>query len=166
MPFKDPIKAKAYAKDYHQKNKNKINARTRKWKKQHFEQWVFVNREWRQKNREQQRKYFRQYFRKLRNECLIHYGGDPPKCACCGECNIEFLTIDHINGGGNQHRRQLGSRLGIGSHFYIWLKKSDFPEGFQVLCYNCNCGRAKNHGICPHKMNTVFLQQSLYRTNA
>jgi hypothetical protein len=57
---------------------------------------------------------------------------------------LEFLTIDHINGGGNKHRQQIRSRI---CH---WLKKNNYPEGFQVLCFDCNLGRSINGGICPH----------------
>lgn len=88
----------------------------------------------------------REYHRKLRLEVIIHYGGNPPKCACCGETELDFLTIDHINNDGAKHRKQHG-------HNFLpnWLKKNDFPEGFRVLCYNCNCGRRINNGVCPHK---------------
>ena len=29
-------------------------------------------------------------------------------CACCGEREPKFLGIDHTNGGGNTHRREVG----------------------------------------------------------
>ena len=32
-----------------------------------------------------------------------------------------------------------------------YLKKNNYPDGFQVLCWNCNLGRA-HYGVCPHKM--------------
>lgn len=88
--------------------------------------------------------------RKIR--IIQHYGG---KCACCGEAELFFLAIDHINGGGNQHRRQIGNnknnRCGSSStQFYKWVEKNNFPEGFQVLCHNCNMGKHLNGGICPH----------------
>ncbi len=25
------------------------------------------------------------------------------------------------------------------------------PEGFQVLCWNCNLGKYYNGGVCPHR---------------
>jgi len=73
------------------------------------------------------------------------YGG---KCTCCGEINSKFLTIDHINSNGAEHKRQTNGRA---KHMYLWLKNNNYPDGFQVLCYNCNCGRAINGGVCPHK---------------
>lgn len=68
------------------------------------------------------------------------------KCACCGEHRFEFLTIDHINGGGNKHRKEV---TGHGTHFHIWLEKNGYPEGFRVLCANCNTSMGF-HGYCPH----------------
>lgn len=151
MPFKDPEKKRNWTKSYYQKHKEAINIRAREWKKNHYEQYVLISGEWRQKNKEYRRKQNREYLRKLRNKVLTHYGGNPPKCTCCGETEIEFLTIDHINNDGAEHRRQIGRYKSVGSNFYKWLKQNNFPKGFQVLCYNCNCGRGKNYGICPHK---------------
>ena len=80
----------------------------------------------------------------VKAETMQHYGGT--KCACCGELEIRFLTIDHINGGGNTHRKQIGR----GRSIYSWLKRNDYPAGYQVLCYNCNCAGGF-YGICPHE---------------
>lgn len=80
--------------------------------------------------------------RKLKLEILQAYGN---KCLCCNEKNIEFLTIDHINGNGSKHRKEVGS----GTAFYHWLKKNNFPEGYRVLCFNCNCSLGF-FGYCPH----------------
>jgi len=74
-----------------------------------------------------------------------HYGN---KCGCCGESNLIFLELDHINGGGHQHRIKLRKQ---GVTMYRWIIKNNFPEGFQTLCSNCNRGRYKNGGICPHQ---------------
>ncbi|MBA7489955.1 hypothetical protein ES702_00489 [subsurface metagenome] len=79
---------------------------------------------------------------------LKHYGGDPPKCACCGEDHIEFLTIDHIKGGGNRHEKEL-RKEGYATVAY-WLYKKHFPEGFRVLCWNCNASLGI-YGYCPHQ---------------
>jgi hypothetical protein len=73
---------------------------------------------------------------------LDHYGH---VCACCGEATEGFLTIDHIENDGSVHRAVIRQSL------YPWLLKHNFPDGFQTLCYNCNCGKARNGGVCPHK---------------
>lgn len=61
---------------------------------------------------------------------------------------FEFLTIDHIDGNGAEHRRTL-KRGGI--TFYRWLINNGFPSGFQTLCYNCNCAKGQ-YGTCPHQL--------------
>lgn len=75
-----------------------------------------------------------------------HYGGH---CKCCGETELAFLCIDHVNGGGAAHRRQIGG----GQSIYWWLVKNGFPEGFQVLCWNCNSAKHWADG-CPHQRLT------------
>jgi len=87
--------------------------------------------------------------RELENKIIVFkkYSGEVPKCACCGESNMKFLTIDHMIGKGIDQRKE-----GIyGVTLITWLIKNDFPPGFQVLCFNCNCGKNVNHGVCPHK---------------
>lgn len=74
------------------------------------------------------------------------YGG---KCSCCGESEHAFLSIDHVNGGGGKHRREIGSS----STLYRNIIREGFPKTFQLLCHNCNHGRYINGGICPHKLS-------------
>jgi hypothetical protein len=84
----------------------------------------------------------KRYVHRMRQGALDAYGRE---CACCGDSTEVFLAIDHIDGGGNRHRKEIG---GSGSHFYIWLARNDYPPGFQTLCHNCNW--AKSRGGCPH----------------
>lgn len=84
---------------------------------------------------------------KNRLNVLCHYSPEGnPVCACCGERRIEFLVVDHIEGGGSQHRKSIGGATG--SAFYYWLISNKYPNGYQILCHNCNF--AKSHGGCPH----------------
>ena len=69
---------------------------------------------------------------RLRLEVYDAYGG--PKCATCGIDLLDVLSMDHVEGGGNQHRKLLGSG---GDKIYRWLKRSGYPPGFRVLCMNC-----------------------------
>lgn len=79
----------------------------------------------------------------LKLEIIKEYGG---QCDCCGEQHFEFLTIDHINGDGAEHR----SRCGKGRRVYADLKKLGFPkDGFRLLCLNCNISLGF-YGYCPH----------------
>lgn len=85
-------------------------------------------------------------YRKVRLQALQAYGGDTPSCVCCGEAMLQFLALDHVNGGGHAQRKETG-----GGGFYSWLRRHNYPAGFQVLCHNCNFGRQLNGGTCPHK---------------
>lgn len=56
-----------------------------------------------------------------------------------------LLTIDHIDNDGGKHRREIKSL-----YIYPWIKKNNFPAGFQVLCFSCNHGKQLNGGTrCP-----------------
>ena len=61
---------------------------------------------------------------------------NPPKCAFCGETDIDVLCIDHIYNDGGKERKSKSS-----SKFYGELLKMSFKERiekYQVLCRNCN----------------------------
>jgi len=87
----------------------------------------------------------RLYRAKIKDEVFQAYGGW--RCACCGVEYKEMLSLDHINGGGGGDRRKFGH----GHTFYSRLRKQGFPEGYQVLCMNCNFAK-RYSGICPHKV--------------
>ena len=87
---------------------------------------------------------------KCRDEVYGAYGGY--KCNCCGEAERMFLSIDHVNNDGAQERKS-GKYSGGGSAFYNWLRKNNFPTGYQVLCMNCQVGKHRNGGVCPHQNN-------------
>jgi hypothetical protein len=99
--------------------------------------------EYRKAHREEFAEKSKNRYHNLHLEVIKHYGD---KCMCCGETIKEFLCIDHINGGGCKHRKEIGG----GSYFYVWLKKNNYPDGFQVLCHNCNQAKSA-YGECPHK---------------
>jgi len=90
------------------------------------------------------------YGRRKRLRVLEHYGGSPPKCACCGESLLEFLTIDHINGGGNKERQ----KRGFNTAYY--LERENYPSGYRVLCMNCNFALG-HYKYCPHQKEGVSI---------
>ena len=122
------------------------------------------------KNIDQKRKYAREYAKrtykdkclrrleihkkwrdKIKAQVISHYSNGKMNCACCGENTREFLTVDHINNDGTKQRKLF---TGGGHHNYRFIIKNKFPVGYQILCYNCNCGRARTKDkICPHKLN-------------
>lgn len=89
----------------------------------------------------------REKCREVRLQVLRHYSDGEPLCRCCGEKELVFLAMDHIEGGGNKQRKEM---KGAPHSIYRWLIKHGFPKGFQVLCHNCNMAK---HilGACPHQ---------------
>lgn len=101
--------------------------------------------------------YFTRYKRMERKKdkikCLEHYGS---VCACCGEKTPEFLTIDHINGGGRKHRMNMGIKTKGGRYSSSWnyTRRNGFPKDLRILCFNCNSSRGA-FGYCPHDISSV-----------
>jgi len=100
-------------------------------------------RRYRAKDPERHRRYQRERHAERRLRALHRYGG---VCSCCGEGRYEFLALDHIDGGGTQHRDEIGR----GSVMVDWIIEHDFPPIFRVLCHNCN-GALGHYGYCPHE---------------
>lgn len=98
------------------------------------------------KYREYERSKTKRLVAALKDGAFRAYGGW--RCACCGETQRLFLTIDHIEGNGRKMREIHGQT----GQFYRWLKNCGYPAGFQVLCINCNFGKHQNGGICPHQV--------------
>ncbi len=133
-----PIMRKVYASEWSRRNPNrrkqitkraedKNPERTRQLKKYNFYRWKDL----------------------VVRQVMERYSNGPPKCACCGESERDFLSIDHVDGHGNEHRRRTFGRHQGGWQLYAWLIRQGFPAGFQVLCFNCNMSKAK-HGRCAH----------------
>ena len=157
-------------------NKKQKRDYQKEWLKKHplyFQKWIEKNRkqkektekEWRRnhpekikeyRRKQNNRHYYKGYFRKERLEVLMIYcDGKEPSCRCCGEKTYEFLSIDHINGRGSITREEIGKSGGL----YRWIKKNKYPKGFQILCNNCNMAKGF-YGICPHKLNCQRKQKT------
>lgn len=89
--------------------------------------------------------YFRaQVYAAYGNQCQC------PQCPerLYGTGDPRFLTIDHVNNDGYLSRRRGGGSAG--ADLYRRLIRDDFPDTYQVLCFSCNLGKARNGGVCPH----------------
>lgn len=121
------------------------------------------NREWRANNKERTAEQRRTYKKRnwdtvserlrlnkvaarLKDKVMAidHYSQGKNECACCKEKGVPFLTIDHVKGGGHQHRKEV--RL-----YYLptWLRIRSYPTGYQILCFNCNLAKGSKPE-CPH----------------
>ncbi len=91
-------------------------------------------------NRESELSQMRGLRTSLREQVFGHYG---TCCACCG--TTERPSIDHIDGDGEAHRKQLfgGRNRGNSQRFYAWLINNGFPDGYQTLCRSCNASKGE-----------------------
>lgn len=122
----------------------------RKSYEKHRDEWKIQRRlsnpnlteEQRKTRRDKKKIYDENYKAKARNSAnksrkqnrlkvLNYYSQEKLVCARCGFSDIRALTIDHIYGGGCDHVKQINTPL-VG-----WIIRNNFPEGFQILCMNC-----------------------------
>jgi hypothetical protein len=80
---------------------------------------------------------------RLRAEVIEAYGG---RCNCpgCHVVHAELLTVDHVNGDGHLHRKNMRSTRDV----YALIKKLGFPPEYQMLCGSCNLAKA-DKDKCP-----------------
>lgn len=142
----DPEKSRERQRRWSRKNWDKAKLAQYEWRKRKPDVWAANQKRWRDKYLDD---YMRAKRQKNRDLVFAHYG---ESCACCGEAERMFLSIDHIANDGAVHRRSLKGQIGKGgSSFFDWLVRTSFPDGFQTLCRNCNWGKHANGGVCPHK---------------
>ena len=133
-----------YSKKWYKNNREKILTKQRIYQKENRGKISL-----RQKDYYRNISRFREKERRLkwRDTCLFHYSNGKMSCNCCGESIKDFLGIDHENNDGAKHRKEIGG----GSKLYKWLIDNNFPDGFQVLCHNCNLAKGF-YGRCPHTL--------------
>jgi len=133
------MKQKTYNTEYH-----------REYSRMRRKKYPLEARQWGCKYRETHpgiaAKQSKAYRLRTRKECLSHYSNGRPICACCGETKLEFLGIDHVNGGGGKARKERGH-----GNVYASLKAQGYPLGYRVLCHNCNMSIGF-YGYCPHQI--------------
>jgi len=118
--------------------------------------WRIVSRPTAEQNAASYQKYIKPRNEQSKLEALRHYGREVnPKCRCCGETILQFLQLDHINGDGAEHRKEISKNRVTqlsGGAFYKWLQENAWPQiALQVLCANCNLGKRRGK-YCPHEI--------------
>ena len=82
----------------------------------------------------------------LKDDVFSAYGN---RCRCCGESNMAFLAMDHVENDGAAHR---ASGVAPGKPYCKYLKDNGYPISAQILCHNCNWAKSRLGG-CPHGMS-------------
>lgn len=92
------------------------------------------------------------HYQRYRLIVIDHYTKGKRRCQCCGESHLWCLTIDHVNNDGAKHRKRY--KVVGGMKLFRFIIDHGFPRTFQILCFNCNAGKAYyGKGICPHKLD-------------
>jgi len=125
-------------KEYRRRNKEKVKAQKHEYYLEHRDEIIQKACRWAKDNPVEHNSRCKKIKEKQKLTVFSEYCDDVVKCKSCDENDIEILTIDHIDGNGAEHRREIGMAGRGGDPFYQWLKKNNYPDGFQVLCYNCN----------------------------
>lgn len=121
VSFRKIVALQDYQADYRKKNKKHIAS---------------LQKDWKEKNQLHIKDYQHQRQEMIRLEAVRVYSGGTMQCVCCRDSHVQFLGVE-----GNRPK-------GI-SNIYLWLKKNNFPLGFQILCMNCKTGK-NTLGQCPH----------------
>lgn len=92
-------------------------------------------RKWRLANLEivKEKKKTERFRLKIAAFCIYSHG--EMSCAICGDNEFPHLSLDHIDGGGTQHRNK-DPRANC--DLYRLVKTEGYPSGYRVLCHNCN----------------------------
>lgn len=138
-----------YQRYYYDINKEKIREEKKEYRKKNSDKLKVWHKNNYQKRRVEHLKQQKEYNDSVKKAVFDHYGN---KCVCCGETEPKFLTMDHINNDGYKHRKKTGCTAS--TNMYKLIKRENFPTSYQILCWNCNCGRARTPTKeCPHKLN-------------
>lgn len=130
-------KRKEYQRTYFQINKERLRDR----KKQYYLNNKDYFNEKARRNYQSNKSKLMLKWQIKRRLVLEHYGN---RCNCCNESTLQFLAIDHINNDGYLERKSRTINI------FDYLIRNNYPEGFQVLCHNCNLAK-EFYGECPHK---------------
>jgi len=156
---------KEYNKLYYSLHKEHNKMLAVKWRKLHPEQAKRISKKYNDSHFKERKQYYdahREHYRNYEKsrwnkyKLLVwgYYSNGSIKCNCCGETMLEFLALDHIDNNGNEERKRLGNIKGTA--FYKYLVDNGYPKGYQVLCFNCNWGKAHTlDHICPHKRSST-----------
>jgi hypothetical protein len=92
----------------------------------------------------------KRYQERTRLRGLAAYGG---KCTCCGEDELGFLTLEHLNNDGREHRKRVGR-----NRVQVWrdVERQGYPtDKYTILCWNCNMSKRRGRA-CIHTYPKIF----------
>ena len=120
--------------EYQKNNRPRINEIQRRFRKRKKHDPIW---------KAQQKVTARACYQRLREKLFRIYGG---QCSCCQESETLFLELDHVYGGGAKEYQTRHP-----TEVYREVVKNGKSNKYTILCSNCNRGRQRNGGICPHQ---------------
>ena len=135
--------------DWQRENHDRLLAWRKGYYKANRQKQIDQALAWAETNPQGATKHKRTHYHKLKEAAYAAYGGYV--CACCGEVEPMFLSIDHVDNDQCEQAKKHG-RPHTGLFLVKWLRDNGYPSGFQVLCHNCNQGKRINGGVCPHQV--------------
>ncbi len=170
MPTNRSEKRKLYEKEYRESHKESNAVYHKEWAKDNKDKIAVYGKRYKDSHPEVQKSRWDKYYSEnkeiikgrmnkdtatMKDAVFVHYSdcSSGYKCNCkgCGFVSNDpcFYSIDHINNDGAKFRKNHKSRTGGG--LYRWIIKVGFPTDLQILCWNCNCAKNINGGVCPHE---------------
>jgi len=115
--------------------------------------------EYRKSNKKRDQETRQKHQSKLKEIVISHYSDKSMKCQKCGFSDMRALSLDHIDGGGSKHLKEIKTNL------YSWVIKNNFPKMFQVLCMNCQwikrCENNELYGHISDKMIQKYIEEQI-----
>ncbi len=135
--YQKSLKYKEYQNEYRKSHKED----QKKYYEKHKEERSEKGKEYYQGHKEERK----ENNLKIKKRIISHYSNGKMKCAKCGFSDLRALSLDHINGDGYKHSKNI--RRGL----YRWCINNNFPNMFQVLCMNCQFIKKEENGECKRK---------------
>lgn len=129
----NPEKYNEKSKKYYRNHREEIKLKSKKYNDIHKEEVKLRRKKYNEKNRVPRLEVEKTRRRVAKLEAFNHYTNNNIKCLDCGKNDIRVLQIHHMNNDGAKHRKEMNS-----GNASLWLKKYNFPEGYQILCANCH----------------------------
>ena len=146
---------KEYMVKYRENHKEEIKTCQKRYNENHQKE----REEYYNKNREKILNQNKEYNKQIKIQALNILGSC--NCIICGNINLNYLTVDHIDKTGSLDRKNIIN----GKNFYSFLSNGLYPaeklSNLRILCYNCNCGRRKEYLTVSYELQTI---QQRYQT--
>lgn len=136
----NPTKQKEKDRKYYLLHKEEKLIKYKEYYHRNISRMRSKGREYYQNNKDKMKVYNKKSRVENRNKFLDMYGRI---CNCCGEMQVEFLTMEHKLGQIGEKRKESGD-----TGYRIAVKEYR-PDLYETLCMNCNFAKAK-YGYCPH----------------